>query len=112
MIFYFKITKHIQCNTRKLQKNKFNASFQFYFLCIFLGENLVSKYEQLLILPGIDASTLVVVVVVEDTRVIYDCLGFGAELVSKLMVSLCGERGKAWGGYFNVTLPVHIPSWR
>jgi hypothetical protein len=52
MIFYFKITKNIQ-------KNKFYTSFQFYFLYIFLvGGNLVSKYEQLLILIGIDASTL------------------------------------------------------
>jgi hypothetical protein len=52
MIFYFKITKNIQ-------KNKFYASFQFYFLSTFLvGGNLVSKYEQLLILTGIDASTL------------------------------------------------------
>jgi hypothetical protein len=58
-MFYFKITKHIQFSTRKFQKNKFYASFQFYFLCIFLvGGNLVSKCEQLLILTGIDASTL------------------------------------------------------
>jgi hypothetical protein len=60
MIFYFKITKNIQFRTRKFQKNKFYASFQFYFLCIFLVRgNLVSKYEQLLILTGIDASALV-----------------------------------------------------
>jgi hypothetical protein len=59
-IFYFKITKNIQICTRKFQKIKFYASFQFYFLCIFLVRgNLVSKYEQLLILTGIDASTLV-----------------------------------------------------
>jgi hypothetical protein len=59
MIFYFKITKHIQFNTRKFQKNKFYASFQFYFLGIFLVRgNLVSKYEQFLILTSIDASSL------------------------------------------------------
>jgi hypothetical protein len=35
----------------------FYASFQFYFLCIFLvGGNLISKYEH--ILKDIDASTL------------------------------------------------------
>jgi hypothetical protein len=59
MIFYFKITKHIQFLLRKFQKNKFCASFQFYFLCIFLVRvDLVSKHEQLLILAGIEASTL------------------------------------------------------
>jgi hypothetical protein len=60
MIFYFKITKNIQSYIRKFQKNKFYVSFQFYFFYIFLvGKNLVSKYEQLLILTGIDASTIV-----------------------------------------------------
>ena len=44
---------------KKFQKNKYYTSFQFFFLCIFLiGGNLVSKYEQLLILRGINASTL------------------------------------------------------
>jgi hypothetical protein len=59
MIFYFKIIENIQFLTRKFQKNKFCASFQFYFMCVFLiiGD-LVSKYEQLLILTSIDASTL------------------------------------------------------
>jgi hypothetical protein len=60
MIFYFKNTKNIQSYIRKFQKNKFYVSFQFYFFYIFLvGKNLVSKYEQLLILTGIDASTIV-----------------------------------------------------
>jgi hypothetical protein len=60
MIFYFKITKHIQFLIRKFQKNKFCASFQFYFLCIFLVRgDLVSKHEQLLILMGIGVSTLI-----------------------------------------------------
>jgi hypothetical protein len=37
----------------------FCASFQFYLICIFLIRgDLVSKHEQLLILMGIDASTL------------------------------------------------------
>jgi hypothetical protein len=37
----------------------FCASFQFYFLCIFLVRgDLVSKHEQLLILTGIGVSTL------------------------------------------------------
>jgi hypothetical protein len=59
MIFYFKITKNIQFLTRKFRKNNFCASFQFYFLCVFLvSENLVSKYEQLLILTDIVVSTL------------------------------------------------------
>jgi hypothetical protein len=59
MIFYFKIAKNIQFRTRKFQKKKFYASFQFYFLYVSLvGVNLVSKYEQLLILTGIFASTL------------------------------------------------------
>jgi hypothetical protein len=44
---------------RKFQKNKFCASFLFDFLCIFLiRENLVSKYEKLLILMDIYGSTL------------------------------------------------------
>ena len=44
---------------RKFQKNKFYASFQFYFLYIFLvRENLGSKYKLLLILTGINDSTL------------------------------------------------------
>jgi hypothetical protein len=56
MIFYFKITKHIQFHIRKFQKKKFCASFQFYFLCIFLVRgDPVSKHEQLLILTGIVA---------------------------------------------------------
>jgi hypothetical protein len=60
MIFYFKNTKNIQSYIRKFQKNKFYVSFQFHFFYIFLvGKNLVSKYEQLLILTGIDASTIV-----------------------------------------------------
>jgi hypothetical protein len=43
----------------KISKNKFYAFFQFYFLCkILVGGNLVSKYEQFLILIGIDTSTL------------------------------------------------------
>jgi hypothetical protein len=51
--------KKYSISYKKISKNKFYASFQFYFLCIFLvGRNLVSKYEQLLILTGIDASTL------------------------------------------------------
>jgi hypothetical protein len=59
MIFYYKITKNIEFRTRNFQKNKFYASFQFYLLYIFLvGGNLVSKYEQLLILMNIDASIL------------------------------------------------------
>jgi hypothetical protein len=59
MIFYFKIIENIQFLTRKLPKKKCYASFHFYFLCIFLvGRNLVSKYEQLLILTNIDVSTL------------------------------------------------------
>jgi hypothetical protein len=38
----------------------FCASFQFYFLCIFLVRgDLVSKHEQLLILTGIGVSALV-----------------------------------------------------
>jgi hypothetical protein len=58
ILFYF-ITKNIQFRIRKFQKNIIYASFQFYFLYIFLiGGNLVSKYEQLLILTDIDASTL------------------------------------------------------
>jgi hypothetical protein len=62
MIFYFKIIKHIQFLVRKIQKNKFCASFKFYFLCIFLViGDLVSKHEQLLILTGIDASTLILI---------------------------------------------------
>jgi hypothetical protein len=62
MIFYFKITKNIQFCTKRFQKNKFYGSFLFYFLYILLvGGNLVSKYEQLLILTDIDASTLVLV---------------------------------------------------
>jgi hypothetical protein len=44
----------------KFQKIKFCASSQFYFICIFLVRgDLVSKHEQLLILTGIDASTLI-----------------------------------------------------
>jgi hypothetical protein len=44
---------------KKIQKNKFFASFQFYFICVFLVRgDLVSKNEQLLILTGIDAFTL------------------------------------------------------
>jgi hypothetical protein len=59
MIFYFKIAKYIQFRTRKFQKKKFYVFFQFYFLYISLvGVNLVSKYEQLLILTGIFASAL------------------------------------------------------
>jgi hypothetical protein len=51
--------KNIQFLTRKFQKNKFYASFQLHFLCIFLvGGNIVSKYEQLLIVTNINASTL------------------------------------------------------
>jgi hypothetical protein len=51
MVFYFKIAKNIQFLTRKIQKNKLGASFQFHFLCVFLvSENLASKYVQLLIL--------------------------------------------------------------
>jgi hypothetical protein len=45
--------------TRKFWKNNFCASFPLYFLCVFLvSENLVSKYEQLLILSNIAVSTL------------------------------------------------------
>jgi hypothetical protein len=32
MVYYFEITENILLFTRKLQKNKFSASFQFYFL--------------------------------------------------------------------------------
>jgi hypothetical protein len=57
MVFNFEIIENIQFLTGTFQKNKFYASFQFYFLCIFLvGGNLISKYEH--ILKDIDASTL------------------------------------------------------
>jgi hypothetical protein len=60
MVFYFEITKNIQFLTRKFGKNNFCASLPFYSLCVVLlvNENLVSKYEQLLILTDIDGSTL------------------------------------------------------
>jgi hypothetical protein len=59
MVFYFEITKNIQFFTRKFWKNNFCASFPFYILYVFLvSENLVSKYEQLLILTDIDGPTL------------------------------------------------------
>jgi hypothetical protein len=39
---HFEIIKNIPFHTRKMQKNKFCASFQFYFLHLFLvGENLL-----------------------------------------------------------------------
>ena len=53
------ITKDIQFLTRKFWRNNYCASFPFYFLYIFfVNENLVSKYEQLLILMDIAISTL------------------------------------------------------
>jgi hypothetical protein len=58
MVFYFEITENIQFLTRKVLIF-FCTSFPFYFLYVFLvNENLVSKYEQLLILTDIDGSTL------------------------------------------------------
>jgi hypothetical protein len=43
MAFYFEITENIPFLTRKIQKNKFCASFPLYFLRVFLvNENLVS----------------------------------------------------------------------
>jgi hypothetical protein len=64
MRFYFKITKNIQFLTRKFQKNKFCASFQFHFICIFLVRgDPISKHEQLLTLTSVDASTLVVEII-------------------------------------------------
>jgi hypothetical protein len=59
MIFYFKMIKNIQFLTRKFQKNKFYASFQFYFMYVLLVTgDIVSKHEQLLILTYIDTSIL------------------------------------------------------
>jgi hypothetical protein len=56
MVFYFEIIENIHyVFTRKVWKNNFCAYFPFYFLYVFLvSENLVSKYEQLLILTDID----------------------------------------------------------
>jgi hypothetical protein len=51
--------KNIQFLTRKFQKNKFYASFQFYFMYVLLVKgDIVSKHEQLLILTYIDTSIL------------------------------------------------------
>jgi hypothetical protein len=59
MAFYFDITKNIQFWTRKFPNFFFYAFCQFDFLYTFLvGGNLISKYEQLLILTDVDASTL------------------------------------------------------
>jgi hypothetical protein len=68
--FYFEITKNIPFLTRKIQKNKFCASFPLYFLCVFLvSENLVSSYEQLLISRHIGTSTLAVGIVDSYSKV-------------------------------------------
>jgi hypothetical protein len=60
MAFYFENTEHFPFLRRKFQKNKLCISFLLYFLRVFLdSENLVSKYEQLLISSHVGASTLV-----------------------------------------------------
>jgi hypothetical protein len=42
MAFYFEIIEIIPFLIRKIQKNKFSASFQFYFLRVFLvSEDLI-----------------------------------------------------------------------
>jgi hypothetical protein len=59
MVFYFEIIENIPFLTRKIQKNKFCASFPLYFLRVFLvSENHISYYEQSLISRDIGASTL------------------------------------------------------
>jgi hypothetical protein len=61
MVFniFLKVTRKYSISYKKISKNEFSASFQFYFMCIFsIKWNLVSKYEQLLILMDIDASIL------------------------------------------------------
>jgi hypothetical protein len=57
--FTLKLQKIFNSSQENFEKNKFCAPFPFYFFCVFLvSENLVSKYEQLLILTDIDGFTL------------------------------------------------------
>jgi hypothetical protein len=60
MAFYFENTENTPFLTKKIQKNKFCASFPLYFLHVFLvSVHLDSEYEQSLISSHIGASTLV-----------------------------------------------------
>jgi hypothetical protein len=59
LYFTLKLQKILNSLQENFEKNNFCASFPFYFLYVFLvHEDLVSKYEQLLILTNIDGSTL------------------------------------------------------